>query len=78
MSPVEERLIGIFAFRRRCVELLDEVTVGHRVVVMRRGKPVAMLVDKSEFDAMNETIAVLSHADHVRRMSAQEACRDYS
>lgn len=43
-SVARETVVGVADFKARCLELLDGVdTDGHRYVITKRGKPIAMV-----------------------------------
>jgi PHD/YefM family antitoxin component YafN of YafNO toxin-antitoxin module/mRNA-degrading endonuclease RelE of RelBE toxin-antitoxin system len=55
------------------VELVGGVaTGGERVALVNGGVPVAVLVNARELRALDETIAMLSNHDHLRRVAAGE------
>lgn len=59
--------------RARLSELMDELESRHEhVVITRKGRPVAVLVPSSEYDAMEETLEVLHDEDLLAALRESE------
>lgn len=59
------KIIPLSEARARLSELLDELEERHEhVVITRNGRPVAVLVPSSEYEAMEETLEIL-HDDEL-------------
>ena len=59
--------------RARLSELMDDVEQRHEhVVITRNGRPVAVLVPSSEYDAMEETLEVLHDDDLLAALRESE------
>ena len=58
------KTIPLSEARARLSELMDELEARHEhVVITRKGRPVAVLVPSSEYDAMEETLEILHDED---------------
>jgi prevent-host-death family protein len=58
-------------------ELVDRVEGEHdRVVVTRNGRPAAVLISHEDLEGLEETLAVLSDPDLMRRIREGEAAAD--
>jgi prevent-host-death family protein len=69
--------MGTFEAKNKLSSLLDKVSQGQRVVITRRGKPVAALVDPALLDGEPETLsaaAVLEGFRAVRGRSRPVGC----
>lgn len=58
-------------------ELVDRVEGEHdRVVVTRNGRPAAVLISHGDLEGLEQTLAVLSDPDLMRRIRESEAADD--
>jgi antitoxin YefM len=60
---VMSRVLPLSEVKAKLSEVVDEIATTHeRVTVTRNGRPVVVLVSSDDFDAIEETIAILSNA----------------
>jgi antitoxin YefM len=58
------RVVPFSEARARLTELLDEVEIRHEhLVITRKGRPAAVVLSTDEWDAIEETLAVLQDDD---------------
>jgi antitoxin YefM len=63
--------------KARLSELVDRVErEDERIVVTRNGRPAAVLVSTEDLESLEETLAVLSDTDLMRRVREGEAALD--
>lgn len=63
------RLVPFTEARARLTELLDDVEARHEhVVITRKGRPAAVVVSSEEWEALEETLEVLSDPETMRAL----------
>lgn len=75
MLTVKENatIVGVAEIRKSMKDVLEEMKT-HRVILMRRNKPVGVLVDYEEFRRMEETLEALED-EAFARLAAERAGR---
>jgi prevent-host-death family protein len=69
--------LPLSAVRARLPELVDRVASGDdRIVVTRNGRPVAVLVGIGDLESLDETLAVLSDPDLMRKVRTGRRAAD--
>jgi len=67
------RVVPFSEARARLTELLDEVETRHEhLVITRKGRPAAVVISPDEWDAIEETLAVLQDDDTLAALRESE------
>ena len=62
---LEPKAVSVTEVRANLARLLDEITEHEPVVITWHGRPAAVLLAIGEYDALGETVEVLSDTDAV-------------
>jgi antitoxin YefM len=67
------RMVPFTEARARLTELLDEIETQHEhVVITRNGRPSVVVLSAEEYDALEETLAVLQDEDTLAALRESE------
>ena len=64
------RTVSVAEGRRRLAELIREAEAGHSVTILRRGKPVAVLVSTGTYSRLERIAAYLEALEISKRLAA--------
>ena len=75
---VMTEILSLSAVKARLSELVDRVEAeDDRIIVTRNGRPAAVLVSTDDLESLEETLAVLSDRELMRKIGAGERAAEH-